>query len=139
MADEHYRPYLTAALFCEKVLQETDGVLSLIRVLDQVTCTGTTPEMPQIPIPLNLVIAFKSGFVQGKYVVQVRPNSPSGKAFPTIDMPAFFEGNDRGVNLIGAMNFVVEEEGIYWFDILFQGELFTRIPLRVLYQRVVGG
>lgn len=30
-------PYVNAALICEKVLQETDGVLSVVRIIDRFT------------------------------------------------------------------------------------------------------
>ena len=38
-------PYLAAAVLCEKVLQEKDGVLSAIRLVDRfiITASGTQP------------------------------------------------------------------------------------------------
>ena len=36
-------PYLSAALLCEKVLEEKDGVKSAIRIIDRVTRTVTGP------------------------------------------------------------------------------------------------
>jgi hypothetical protein len=51
-------------------------------------------------------------------------------------IPVLFEGEDRGANLILALNMVVDQEGVYWFNILLEEELITRIPLRILYQRV---
>jgi hypothetical protein len=32
------------------------------------------------------------------------------------------------------VDFVADVEGLYWIDVLFEGELLTRMPLRVLYQ-----
>jgi hypothetical protein len=47
-------PYLIAALICEKVLQEKDGTVSIIRMVDRVTLTtqaALSPEtLPPIPV-----------------------------------------------------------------------------------------
>ena len=38
-----FRSYLQMAVFCEKVLREADGVLSVIRIVDRFTVGGATP------------------------------------------------------------------------------------------------
>ena len=53
--------------------------------------------------------------------------------------PVLFEGEDRGANLILPTDFEVDEEGLYWFDILVDDRLMTRIPMRVLYQPIASG
>ena len=44
-------PYITMATFCEKVLQEADGVLSVIRIIERVTlqanAAGAPAELPE--------------------------------------------------------------------------------------------
>jgi len=127
------------AVICERVLQERDGVLSLIRIITQINIAGPDEEMRPTPLQLTAVVAFTAGFVRGKYRVRVRPVSPSGIEVGGAEIPAFFEGEDRGVNLIFNVGLVMKEEGIFWFDVLFEDELVTRMPLRVLYQRVAPG
>lgn len=139
MADESLRPFVTAALFCERVLREQDGVLSLIRIIDQVTCNGPTAEMPPTPLQFNVVLAFKAGFLKGKYMVKFRPEPPSKKEYPALEVPAYFEGDDRGVNLVINFSYIVQEEGVHWFDVMIQDEVLTRIPLRILYQKMAMG
>lgn len=139
MATEHYRPYLAMAVFCEKVLQEKDGVVSLIRIVDQLGVAGPADQMPPTQIQLMAIVAFKAGFMRGKLMVKLQPISPSGASLPGTEIPAFFEGEDRGVNLIINLGFVAQEEGIYWFDVLVGEEPVTRMPLRILYQRVGSG
>lgn len=56
---------------------------------------------------------------------------------PEFNIPVLFEGEERGVNIFLNLNFQPkEEEGLYWFDVLLEGTVVTRIPLRVLYQRL---
>jgi len=133
--DNMFRPYLSIAVFCEKVLREPDGVMSLIRVVDRFMVAGATPEMEPQVLKFTLVVSFKSGFMRGKAIIAVRPKSPTGVDLPAMEFPVLFEGEDRGVALIGEINFPVSEEGLYWFEVYLMQELVTKMPLRVLYQR----
>jgi hypothetical protein len=131
---------LSVAVLCEKVLQEKDAVLSLIRIVDRftVTISGPTPpeEMPTVPISLTLVLSFKAGFARGTFVVSVRGEKPSGELTPETKIPVLFEGDERGPNVMIAVNLQANEEGLYWFDVFLEGARVTRVPLRLIYQRV---
>lgn len=129
-------PHLQVAGFCEKVLIESDQVVSLIRLVDRFTVNGPTPEMTPAILDMYLVIAFKSGFVREKHTVRVVPNTPSGRELAAHEWPTLFEGDDRGNMIVSRLKFLAEEEGLYWFDVSCGGILVTRIPLRVIYQRV---
>lgn len=133
-------PYLLAAFLCEKVLQEKDETISIIRIVDRVTLTvpaSISPEtLPPISLNLSAFISLKSGNARGRYSIKWRTETPSGIALPEQLLPALFEGEDRGVNLILALNIIVDQEGVYWFNMLLEDQLLTRIPLRVLYQRI---
>lgn len=93
-------PYITAALICEKVLQEKDETVSIIRLIDRVTLTvpaSSSPEsLPPIPLNLSAFISFKSGNARGSYTVKWRTEAPSGLKMPDQLLPVFFEGEDRG-------------------------------------------
>ncbi len=43
---ENSGPYLIAALLCEKVLQEKDGIISVIRMIDRITLTVNALDAP---------------------------------------------------------------------------------------------
>ena len=131
-----FRPHLAMAVFCEKILQEADGVMSVIRIIDRFIVSGVTPEMNNQILQFILLISFKSGFLRGKHKISVYPKSPTGKDLPSMDFPVLFEGDDdRGINMGVNLNFVVNEEGLYWFDVHLGEELVTKMPLRVVYQR----
>jgi hypothetical protein len=133
-------PHLQLAAFCEKVLIEANNVISLIRVLDRFNVNGPTPEMAPATLTFFLVVSFKAGFVRGKHTIRIVPLSPSHVDLPAIEMPQFFEGDDdRGVMIAAQMNFLVKDEGLYWFRVYFENALVTQIPLRVVYQQVGSG
>ncbi len=140
MAETEYGgPFLQIAALCEKVLQEQDGVLSLIRVVDRYTIPEPQKGKPPAPIQPTAVILFKAGFATGKYYVKLKIHTPSGKVLPEQEFPVLFEGNDRGAGIVAVMNLVLEEEGLYWIDVNLQDAVapVTRMPLRILHMKVV--
>jgi hypothetical protein len=136
-------PYLAAAFFCERVLQEQDGVLSAIRVVDRFIQRAQGPsapeDMPVFSVALTAFLSFKSGAARGRSTIHLRQESPSGVRGPELSLPVLFEGEDRGANLVLDINFQADQEGLYWFDVLLDDLLVTRMPLRVLYQRITTG
>lgn len=136
-------PYLQVAVLCEKVLQEKDGVLSAIRIVDRIVMTasgvGAPQQMPPVPINLTALLVFKSGSATGNHQVKIRPVLPSGRFLQELSAPMFLEGEDRGANLVVNIGIQAIEEGLYWFEILVDDELATKVPLRLVYQRIVQG
>jgi hypothetical protein len=133
-------PYLVTAAFCERALQERDGVLSLIRMIDKITTTVAGPgsavpdQMPPVQVNLTLAIVMKPGEARGRFMVKVRPEAPSGQRLPELEAPVSFSGApDAGANLLLGINMTATEEGVYWFDTLLDGQLLTRTPLRIEY------
>lgn len=139
-------PYLNLAVICEKVLRETDDVLSLIRIIDSATVTipaagapAAGAESPPITplIPISFVVGLKSGGYVGSVPVKVRIDTPSGSEWPESETPARFEeGEDRGAVIILPIQFPAQDEGVYWFTVQVSGEVMTRVPLRVIKNEV---
>ena len=132
-----FRAYLQMAIFCEKVLREADGVLSIIRVVDRFTVPGSTPEMPPHVLSFMIVVLFKAGFMRGKQTIAIRPKSPTGLDLPAMELPVLFEGDDdRGIAMTFPIQWAPPEEGLYWWEVYLNQEMVTRMPLRVIYQRM---
>jgi hypothetical protein len=128
-------------VLCDKVLQEQDGVLSLIRVVDRIFQTAVGPtaptEMPLVAVNLTLVVMFKSGDARGRYPMTIRLEAPSGQVVNEMQFPVLLEGEgDRGANLTLGVQLQLDQEGLYWFDVLFGDEqrMLARVPLRIVYQ-----
>lgn len=129
-------PFVTAACICQTALQEANGLLSIIRLIDRVPVLGTTPQMQPQPLQqLVLVVILRSGMLRETHKLKIKPISPSGKDLPENEMSVLFEGEDRGPAVILPLSLVATEEGLYWFDLYLEEQLLTRIPLRVIYQR----
>lgn len=139
MAEQRSGPFVSAAFFCERVLQEVDGVQSAMRIVDRVTVqqgpagAGTSPPPPLVA--LQALVILKSGGFDGSGSLELVPWAPSGLKQPGINLGITFDGGaDRGVSLVLPLAMPATEEGLYWFDVVFEGRLLTRIPLRIIRQ-----
>ncbi|HEY4685859.1 MAG TPA: hypothetical protein VII57_07420 [Dehalococcoidia bacterium] len=136
-------PFIQAALICEKVLEEKDGVLSLVRVVDRLTHVVNAPsmpaELPHVQFQCVLLIMLKSGRARGRHQVEVVLEHPSGRRTNSVSTSVQLEGEERGANLIARTTVTFDAEGLYWFDVLVDGGLLTRIPFRMMYQLVSTG
>lgn len=135
--DDLMQPWVQVAAFVNIAMNEgpPGGWVSLIRIMDRVFVPGTARDMPPTPLQTTLVIMLKSGNMRTNASLRIRPRSPSKKELPSIDIPILFEGDERGVNVILPVVMMIQEQGLYWFDVFIDDQLFTRIPLRVIYQR----
>lgn len=133
-------PYIQVAAFCEKVLQEGDGVLSLIRIVDTITqeveIKGTPPpetlkEAPPLRYRLKLVLMLKAGKARGPHQVKITPILPTGETKTPFIGTLHFEGEEKGANLILDFAFEFPFEGLYWFEVCLNEHLLTQLPLRV--------
>jgi hypothetical protein len=133
-------PLLKAALICETVIPRSDGVLSIVNIVDRRTITmqgqDVPGEMPPHEWEFNLVLMFVSGRYVGKGRISIAVQSPDGLRKPIHSAEHFFEGEDRGVNVIAQLKFQFKTEGLYWFEVYANDEPMTRIPMRILYNRV---
>jgi hypothetical protein len=131
------RPFVQVAAICGAALNETNGFLSLIRIMDRLPIQNIQDEMPPTPLhSLFIVVILKSGEMRGQYKVRIVPVKPSGERLPAPEMNALFEGDERGIALIAPLTMVADEPGLYWFDVMVGPDLLTRIPLRIMYQKI---
>jgi hypothetical protein len=149
MAHPTTRPFVQVASVCEKVLREPDGVFSAIRLVDILTLkTAMLPKPPDLPADakavetlqvfnLSLLIVLKSGTLTGEHRLGVAMRDPHNKTVPVgEDLPTVLKGDD-GVNLV--LSFGMPHNapaGQYWFDVLWDGELLTSVPLKVTREEV---
>ncbi len=133
-------PFLVAALICEKVLIERDGVKSAIRIIDRLIKTATGPDAPAQMTPIGyegtLLITLKPGTVRGEHTIRLTLLKPSGDKEPPFQRKVVFEGeDDLGMDILVNLRLKFESEGLYWIEIYFNDDLLTKVPLRVIYER----
>lgn len=134
-------PFLCAALLCEKVLLEQDGVASAIRIIDRVTRTVAGPKPPEEMEPFEyeatLMVILKAGWTHGSYPLRIEMIRPPGETQVLLQQTVFFDGGeDRGVNVVSRMRLKLSQEGLYWFEVILSDRTLTKIPMRVIYQKL---
>lgn len=136
-------PYIQVAAFCDQVIEDKTGALSLIRVIDTLTHTESGPEalgeMPPVQWRMKLVLMLKAGRARGRNEIKIVPELPSGETQQPIQFSVHFEGEDKGTNIIADVNYRFTMEGLHWFNVYLEEALLTKIPFRVRYLRVVTG
>ena len=137
-------PYLLVACLCENVVQRADGVLTLVNILDRVNITTQAPgapeTLPPTPWGVNLVVILKSGRARGRHEMRVAIDAPDLQSMLPSVMTLNFEGDDdRGIQVVQQVRMMLNTEGLYWFNILLEDRLLTKIPLRVTYTRIRSG
>jgi hypothetical protein len=137
-------PQLAAAFFCETLLEDKDGVLSAIRIIDTVTVqipNSAPPNIPsdehRIPVVASGLITFKTGDSPGEHKVRIVAESPSGKK-QTVkeDTVVFTKAEQGGINI--RLNSVVQVKkgGLFWFHVFLDEKRFTSMPLIISVERV---
>jgi hypothetical protein len=127
-------PFVTAALLCERVLREKDESLTLVRIADKLQYRLEGQNLPENIKPMvniNGLVSVKAGPVTGDHTISITVERPNGDRKEVGAFPVKFLGKDQGQNLILNMGIGVDQDGLYWFDVIFDGQVLTRIPLMI--------
>jgi hypothetical protein len=138
-------PFLAAAVFCDNILEEKpsegkqSGVVSAIRIFDTIT-VRVPPDMPPTLSPgvrISALIVFRAGDSSGKHSLHVIMNTPDGKRMPAGNKTEVrFRGKGHfGANVKVTIGFEVRVQGVYWFDVILDGSVVTRMPLNVMIEQ----
>ena len=136
-------PYLTAVFICEKIMQEKDDVLSVIRMMDTMILQlpeGAPDDLPseqnRIPVTFDLLVCLKTGKAPpAPHTLRIEMTSPSTKTssqtFPFHPTP----GEHGGANLILRQTIAIKHGGLFYFDFFVDDNWMTRLPFRIDVKR----
>jgi hypothetical protein len=131
-------PYLKLGTICERVLEEKNGMLSLIRMVDRFTITATGEEPPdQLPRglkSLTIIMSWVSGL--GSHEAAFNIISPSGETQRSPQSWSFtLDAINQGHNIIVTLPVSISKEGVYWIEFILNDQVKSRIPFQVIYKR----
>lgn len=137
-------PFLAAAVFCDNVLEEKPadeskgGVVSAIRIFDTITATlpAVIPEGVTPGFQVKALITFRAGDATGKHRLTIIKNGPDGKQDRhPVEAEIDFKGTGhKGVNVTITLGLPARNPGLYWFDVVLDGKVVTRMPLMLVIQ-----
>ncbi|MBI1901003.1 MAG: hypothetical protein HYS13_07820 [Planctomycetia bacterium] len=130
-------PFLTMAVLCERVLTDKDEVVSLIRIVNKFTIRGPWPSMPPGAVESTMAIGFRRGDAPAKHYVRIACYDPGGKHLTEVTKDFKFPKPepDAGQNLFVNLRLAVEKTGRYWFHVMLDGKLVTKMSMQVVYQQ----
>jgi hypothetical protein len=132
-------PFVSVAAFCENVVQEKDGVLTLVRVIDRYDLQASGPQAPsEMPegmlVQPNLVVVLKSGRALGSFAVRINFHHPNGRVVEGAEQSfAPAGGEEGGVSVVSKVVLQLSSAGIYWAEVIVNSRVVTRVPLQVRY------
>lgn len=130
-------PFLATAVFCERVLREQDGGVSLIRIVDRLDIDVKGLEIGPIKGQLILFLTFKTGNANGEYEMSLIKESPSGERAKPQHHPIKFDGSpNTNRSLTINLQATFDEAGVWYFVLLLNGKQITKIPFEI---RFLGG
>jgi hypothetical protein len=131
-------PYLKFGTICERVLEEKDGVLSLIRIVDKftLTITGKEPpgQLPRVVRLLTIIMSWVGGL--GSHEAAFNIISPGGEIQQSPRSWSFtLDAINQGHNIIVTLPVSMAKEGVYWIEFILNDQVKSRIPFQMLYER----
>ena len=91
--------------------------------------------MPTAVYDLAIVVALTSDELKGIFDLTLKPVMPDGEVLAPATLPIELEGPGIVKPTFTRVSIPIELEGVYWFDLIFQDVLLTRMPLQVMYKR----
>ena len=132
-------PYLAAAVFCDRILEDKDKSLSAIRIVD--TCVveipahapvGTPSAESPVAITQQVLIAFKSGGNPGLHTMTINVVDPNGTSTKVLEKELEFSPEIHGgMNIRIPATILIKGAGIYSLDVFLDKKLFTRMPINI--------
>jgi hypothetical protein len=133
------KPLISAAFLCERILRETDQVLSAIRIVDTfyVTVPATLSSDVKPTLEATVFLSFSrasaSGAEKHRGTFHLHKPSATGPGENPFEFDIVF--NDEPVarcNVIVSLASEIAEYGLYRIDVFVDGEPRTSIPFRLL-------
>jgi hypothetical protein len=137
LAMAKHRPSIQAACLCERVIEEKDGGVTLVRMVDTFTALvpEVIPENVGIMVPLTLFIALKAGEFSGSGDLGIRLHKPDSTEGPLQTWPVVLESGVNGALHKVDMQLKSVLEGSYRVDVLWNGEELTSVPFLIKFTK----
>ena len=132
-------PFVKAAFVAERVLEEKDGVLTAIRIVDAASLevVGKAPDMPQPAPPVSIDFTLVLMLVRGDSPIeQLVTFGMEGAHVEAAPAPiehhlVFGPDQESAAHVRIRLQLALRNPGTYWFFVRASGRELTRIPLRV--------
>ena|SRR5688572_8221958 len=135
VAEEKKKPRLLALLFCDFTSLTKDDKPNLLGVFDRIYIDRNNPHTPPFAVFVRVAEAIEP--------FQMTMFGPDDlPAFQIKSVPSqveYTEGLPRQIQTAFVVKFEVKAEGVFWFDVSYQGNSLGGAGLHIQYREVEGG
>lgn len=154
-------PFVQAAIFCERLLEEKDGILSAIRMTDRfmvgavVVAEDGTVLAPEVVSPEDIrhvvlpneitlwaLLVIRYGRHRQACALRIRAHTPQGETHELGAAEVPYLPDKLGVNVRIELHMAVRLPGVHWFEVQLNGSTQTWVPVEIVssepVQRLLG-
>jgi uncharacterized protein DUF6941 len=132
-------PYIAAAFYCENILEDSKGMISVQGIGDSMHIGLSPFAPPDLPSKENPIIVrhqflliFRSGDSPGKHRLKLELESPSGKRTTIKDEEiTLTDPPNGGLHIKNGLTIEIQKGGLFWLDVFLDDALMTRAPMNI--------
>jgi hypothetical protein len=130
-------PYVAMAVFCQRLDRQPDGTVDVVGVVDGISLSrdalpgGDSIDAAAPVVRLLGLVSIRAGAVRGRHTLALRGHFPDGEMGAALTRPIELTDQAPGATIGFPFELEAREAGTYWFDVLFDDALLTRVPLLV--------
>lgn len=137
-------PFIASAVFCQSVSEDSDGVLSALRIVDEVR--GIIPsnapaDFPSKEHPVEitlfaLIMIRRGDAVAGKHNLKLVIESPKSETKDVFTEEIELPQPPNGAATVKARIVMkLQGQGLYWIDVILDKQRLSRMPLNIVLHR----
>jgi hypothetical protein len=137
MTSDSAGPFVAMAVFCERLDQQPDGTVDVLGVVDGVSLSrdadpgGDAIDAAAPVVRLLGLVSVRAGEARGRHTLSLRAHFPDGELGATLAKPIELTDRSPGATIGFPFELEARDTGTYWFDVVYDERLLTRIPLVV--------
>jgi len=137
-------PFVAAAVFCNSVTEDSDGVVSALRIVDEIRIAvgpHAPADFPSKDNPVEtalfvLIMIRRGDAAPGKHKLRLVVEAPSGKTRELQRVACEMPAHPNGTATIKArVALKLLSAGVFWIDVILGKERLTRMALNLVVQR----
>ncbi len=127
-----------AALLCQHVDRRPEGATDILGVIDGLVVAPTDTESdplgvkPMALLPLRALIILRAGTERGWHALGLQGIFPGGQPGPAMRTRIEFTDDRPGATINIPVDLEVHHEGMYEFEVTYDGRVLTRMSLQVV-------
>jgi len=125
-------PYVALAVFCTRIDRQTDGTTDVIGVVESLNLDSPfAPPMTNNSLIMTAVVSVRGDTMRGAFPLAIRGHYPDGTPGTTLSQLVEFSDAQPTATIALPIQIAIGELGEYWFDVMLDQRLLTRVRLDV--------